>query len=170
MNVVLVVKRGYENTGVGRYANQLRAALESLGHEIVLVHPIVPLPKLLMDILQRFLGWDLEAFFNNYPIWAHYPQADIYHITSQNLVTLMLLRRPPGPTVITVHDIIPWLVRDDLTLCNYNHFLDEWFDKLSLVGLRRADGLVADSAFTQKSLRCANVVVGTTGTVVLGVE
>ena len=105
-----------------------------------------------MRVVQRLFGWDLAAFFNNYPIWARYPQADIYHVTSQNLATLMLLRRPPGVTVVTVHDIIPWLVRNDPELRAYEHRLAEWFDHLALAGLRRADGLLTDSTFTQMSL------------------
>jgi hypothetical protein len=159
MRIALIAKPGHENTGVGRYTGQLSAALEALGHEVVRVYPTVPLPGALVRAVRRLLGWDLTAFLNNYPVWARYPQADIYHVTSQNLATLLLLRRPPGTTVVTVHDIIPWLVRDDTALRLYDHRLAEWFDRLALAGLRRADGLIADSAFTQQSLRRADVAV-----------
>jgi hypothetical protein len=152
MRIALIARPGHENTGIGRYSGQLRAALEALGHDVLVVNPIVPLPEVLVRVVQRLFGWDLAAFFNNYPIWARYPQADIYHVTSQNLATLMLLRRPPGLTVVTVHDIIPWLVRNDPELRVYEHRLAEWFDRLALAGLRRADGLLTDSAFTQMSL------------------
>jgi hypothetical protein len=152
MRIALIARPGHENTGIGRYSGQLRAALEALGHDVLVVNPIVPLPEVLVRVVQRLFGWDLAAFFNNYPIWARYPQADIYHVTSQNLATLMLLRRPPGVTVVTVHDIIPWLVRNDPELRVYEHRLAEWFDRLALAGLRRADGLLTDSAFTQMSL------------------
>ena len=160
MRVALVAKPGHEATGVGRYTSELRAALEALGHEVVVVHPIVPLPRIVVRAVRRLLGWDLAAFLDNYPVWARYPEADIYHITSQNLATLILWRRPPGPTVITVHDIIPWLVRHDPELRIYEHRVAEWFDQLALAGLRRADALVVDSAFTQASLRQAGVAVG----------
>ena len=152
MRIALIAKRGHEDTGVGRYTGQLRAALEALEYEVLVVHPIVPIPHLLVKVVRRLLGWDLAAFFNNYPIWACYPQADVYHITSQNLATLLLLRRPPGPTIITVHDIIPWLLRNDAELRIYDHWMAEWFDRLALVGLRRTNWLVADSEFTQQSL------------------
>lgn len=170
MRIALIAKPGHENTGVGRYTGQLRAALEALGHDVLIVHPTVPVPKALVRAVQRVLGWDLTAFFDNYPVWARYPQADIYHVTSQNLATLLLLRRPPGPTVTTVHDIIPWLVRNDPTLRVYDHRLAEWFDRLALAGLRRADGFLADSAFTQESLRRADVAVEELTMVVLGVK
>lgn len=170
LRIALIAKPGHKDSGVGRYTNQLHAALEALGHTVFIVYPTVPLPAVLVQIVQRLLGWDLTAFFNNYPVWARYPQADIYHITSQNFATLMLLRRPPGKTVITVHDIIPWLVRDDPILRIYDHHLAEWFDRLALAGLRRADGLVVDSTFTQASLRLSDVVVGDAAVVKLGVE
>jgi hypothetical protein len=60
--------------------------------------------------------------------------------------------------VITVHDIIPWLVRQDPTLRIYEHCLAEWFDRAALAGLRRADGLVVDSEFTEQSLHRENRV------------
>jgi len=160
MKVALVTKPEHKDTGVGRYTAHLGTALEALGHEVLVVHPTVPLPGMLVRAVRRLLGWDLDAFFNNYPIWARYPRAEVYHVTSQNLATLLLLRRPPGPTVVTVHDIIPWLVRDNQELCVYDHRVAEWFDRLALAGLSRADGLIADSEFTQQSLTRADVALG----------
>lgn len=170
MIIALIAKPGHENTGVGRYTRQLDAALEALGHEVLIVHPTVPLPGVLVRAVRLLLGWDLTAFFNSYPLWARYPQADVYHLTGQNLATLMLLRPPPGPTVITVHDIIPWLVRDDPELRHYDHRPAAWFDRLALAGLRRADTLIADSAYTKASLRRAGVAGRCSTIVMLGVE
>lgn len=161
MRIALIAKAGHQNTGVGRYTSQLRAALEASGHEVLLVHPTVPIPGALARAARRLWGWDLEAFLNNYPVWVRYPAADLYHLASQNLATLMLLHRPPGPTVIMVHDIIPWLVRDDPELCLHDHCLARWFDRLALAGLRRADGLIANSAYTQASLKLPLAVAGT---------
>jgi hypothetical protein len=170
MRVALIAKPGHADTGVGRYTAQLRAALEALGHEVTLVHPTAPLPGIVTRAVQRLLGWDLAAFFNNYPVWARYPQADLYHVASQNLATLLLWRRPPGKTVVTVHDVIPWLTRHDPQLRVYNHAIDEWFDRLALAGLRRADRLMADSAFTRESLQRAGLAVGDAIVVELAVE
>jgi hypothetical protein len=138
----------------------LCAALETLGHEVLVVHPTIPLPGVLVRLVRRLLGWDLATFFNNYPLWARYPRADVYHLTSQNLATLMLFRPPPGPAVITVHDVIPWLLREDPELRAYDHRPAEWFDRLALVGLRRADELIAVSRYTQASLRHPDVAAG----------
>ena len=153
MRIALIAKPGHADSGVGRYASRLGAALTALGHEVVIVHPAVPLPGWLAKAVQRLLGWDLRSFFENYPVWARYPRADLYHITSQNLATLMLFHRPPGRTVITVHDLIPWQVRADPALRVYRHPLEAWFDRLALAGLRRADGLLAVSTFTHDTLR-----------------
>jgi len=170
MRIALIAKPGHADTGVGRYTRELARALSGLGHEVILAYPTCPFPEWLVRGVRRLVGWDLRAFFETYPVWARYPQADIYHITSQNLATLLLLRRPPGKTVITVHDIIPWLVRHDPALRVYNHRLAEWFDRLALAGLRRADALLADSVFTQASLRRADVAAGEATVVTLGVE
>lgn len=152
MRVALIAKRGSASTGIGRYAAELERALRSLGHQVAVVNPVVPVPGWLVRLLRRWLGIDVEAFLNNYPLWVRYPKADIYHITSQSLATIMLFRRPPGKTVVTVHDVIPWLVRNNPELRVYRHWLDATFDYLALRGLRRADALVAVSECTARSL------------------
>ncbi len=151
MHIALISKPGHASTGVGRYTMELERHLRAEGHRVTVIHPLIPLPTWVVRLTRRF-GWDLNAFFNNYPIWASYPPADIYHITSQNLATLMLIRRPPGKTVITVHDIIPWLLRNDAQERVYHHRIDEWFDKLSLKGIQQADAIVTPSAFTAQTL------------------
>ena len=170
MRIVLVSKPGHANTGVGRYAIELERHLRAEGHEVTVIHPLVPLPTWLVGVIHRF-GWDLKAFFNTYPIWTSYPAADIYHLTSQNLATLMLIRRPPGKTIITVHDIIPWLVRHHPQQRVYRHRFDEWFDQLALKGIQKADAIVADSDFTAHTL-CDELSLdkSTINTVMLGIS
>ncbi len=152
MHIALIVKPGHPDTGVGRYAACLQMALENLGHQVSVVHPINPLPGWIRRLFRRWLRMDVEEFFNTYPLLAHYPKADIYHLTSQNLATLMYFCRPPGKVVVTVHDIIPWLTRKDPDLRVYRHFLEAWIDLLALRSLRRADAILADSEFTRQSL------------------
>jgi SAM-dependent methyltransferase len=158
MRVALIAKPGPEDTGVGRYTAQLRAALLARGHEVVVVHPIVPLPTALVRAARRWPGWDLTAFFDNYPVWVRYPLADLYHFTAQHLATLLLFRPPPGPAVVTVHDLTPWLARGDPEARGRRPRLEGAFDRLARAGLRRADGLIADSAFARASLRRAGDV------------
>ncbi len=152
MKVALVVKPEHPDSGVGRYAAMLGDALRREGVQVYLVYPIVPLPGWFVRLVRQVLGWDMHAFFMNYPLWASYPKADLYHLTSQNLATLMLFHPPPGKTVITVHDIIPHQVRGDAELRVYKHFLDQWFDRLALYGLRRAVSLISVSTHSRDML------------------
>jgi glycosyltransferase involved in cell wall biosynthesis len=155
MRVCLVVKPGHADSGVGRYAGELAEALRRAGLEVLVTHPVVPLPGWLLRLARRFLGLDLAAFFNNYPLWARYPQADIYHLTSQNLASLLWLRRPPGPVVVTVHDLIPWDTRHDPVLRVYRNRLEAWFDRLAIRGLADAQFLISDSEYTASVIRQA---------------
>jgi hypothetical protein len=152
MIIALISRPGQTDSGVGRYTYALAQALEKQGHDVVLVPPTVPLPGWLVQAAQRWPGWDLKVFFEIFPIWATYPRADIYHIVSQNLATLMLFRRPPGRTVITVHDILPYMLRDDRSVSNFNHAVDRIFNQLAMWGLRRVHTLLAVSTYTAQTL------------------
>jgi hypothetical protein len=158
MHIALIAKAGTMDTGIGRYAFELERWLQAEGHQVSIVNPVVIFPRWLVNWIYRLLGWDLEAFFQNYPIWARYPKADLYHLTSQTLATLMLLRRPPGSVVVTVHDTIPWLVHSDSDLRSYHHRFEKWFDRLALRGIRRVDWVLTDSDFSADSL--ASLAIG----------
>jgi hypothetical protein len=145
MRVALIAKPGQADTGVGRYTARLRAALEAQGHEVILVHPSPP-PAAIARAARR-LGRDPAAFFATYPLRVRYPPADLYHFAAQHLVVLLLLRPPPGPALVTVHDLIPARGR-----------LAAACDRLARAGLRRADGLLADSEATRADLRRAGLV------------
>jgi glycosyltransferase involved in cell wall biosynthesis len=73
----------------------------------------------------------------------------VTHLTSQTLGTLLLSQRLPRPVVVTVHDILPYLLRDDPALSVYRHRVDRLMDDLAMRGLRRADRLIADSHYTK---------------------
>ena len=150
--VALVAKPGGPNTGVGRYVHMLHSGLLSAGVEAVRVAPTLPPAPTVGYSLLLKLGLDARAFFSTYPVWARYPPADVYHLTSQNLASLLLFRRPPGRVVVTVHDIIPYMLRDDPQLSSYRGAADRLFDRLAMAGLRRADALIADSHYTKRSV------------------
>lgn len=150
--VALIAKPGGPNTGVGRYVHMLHKGLREAGVGAVRIAPsFPPLPNTGYSLLRRS-GIDLRAFLMNYPIWANYPAADIYHVTSQNLASLLLFRRPKGKVIVTVHDIIPYLLRNDPELCSYHTFADRLFDRMAMAGLKRADRLVADSRHTKQCI------------------
>lgn len=152
MKVALIAKPVRTYTGVGRYVAELANGLHALGHQVIIVHPVNPLPAWLTRLVYSLLKWDLDAFFSNYPVWANYPQADIFHITSQNLATLMFFRRPPGKTVITIHDIFPHLLKKSRLLAGHNHIVDRFFDALAMRGIKRVPFLLAVSEYTKNCL------------------
>ena len=128
------------HTGIGRYWRMLHAGLRGAGVDAVQVTPWMPrLPEAVYDGM-ALLGRDLRSFLTNYPLWCGYPRADIYHLGQQALTSLLLVRRPKGKVVVTVHDIFPH------TLGN-----DPWFE-LAVRGLARVDHIVAISHYTKRCL------------------
>ncbi|MFN8500896.1 glycosyltransferase family 4 protein [Kouleothrix sp.] len=98
-------------------------------------------------------GWASTPAHSSAPTWwARYPRADVYHLTSQNLASLLLFRRPAGKVVVTVHDIIPYMLRADRQLSVYRGAADRLFDRMAMAGLKRADRLIAVSHYSKRSV------------------
>ncbi|HEX5415940.1 MAG TPA: glycosyltransferase family 1 protein [Chloroflexota bacterium] len=153
LRVGLVARREPGVTGTSRYAARLLADLPTTE---VAVSPGWPrgVPGPLARAGQN-LGVDLGTFFGHYPYRlaaTDRDDCDIYHLTTQNLATLLLVHRFHKPVVVTVHDIIPYLVRGNRHLTSYAHPLHRLFDTLAMHGLKRADLLLADSAWTRGTL------------------
>ena len=146
----LVAGRTEVNTGIGRYVDMLDAGLQQAGVQTIRVAPTLPV---LPDFTYRFLQWfgrDLRAFFTNYPLWSTYPEADIYHVTQQTLASLLLFRRPSGKVVVTVHDIFPYMVRNDPQLGSPYGGSEHVYYRLPVAGLKRANHLIAVSEYTKE--------------------
>lgn len=140
------------NTGIGRYVKMLDAGLQQAGVQTRRVAPTLPV---LPDSTYRFLQWfgrDLRAFLTNYPLWATYSEADIYHVTEQTLASLLLFRRPSGKVVVTVHDIFPFMVRNDPQLGSPYGGSEHVYYRLPVAGLKRANHLIAVSEYTKQSV------------------
>lgn len=152
LTIGLLAKPGQSLTGVGRYVNMLEHKLRNRGVGIERVSPWVPRDRMITRILRDRLHIDVPAFLSNYPVWAAYPETRVLHVSSQNLASLLMIRKPSVPTIVTVHDIIPYLLRDNPDLTSYRGVVDRRFDALAMRGLRRADYIVADSEFTRQSL------------------
>jgi glycosyltransferase involved in cell wall biosynthesis len=151
LRVQLVSKPGSAATGIGRYAAELERGLRAAGMDVrnAALLPSVPAP---MNRAARMAGYDLEAFGRSYPLRADLTDGYITHLTSQSLATLLLSQRLPRPVVVTVHDILPYLLRDDPALSVYRHRVDRLMDDLAMRGLRRADRLIADSHYTKHTV------------------
>lgn len=147
LRVQLVNKSSSPRTGIGRYAYELERGLRERGINWRLAALRSPVPALVS--LGRRLGYDPEAFFRSYPLRSDVFSGCITHLTTQTLGVLLLLQRLPRPVIVTVHDILPYLLRHDPELRIYRHPADRLMDALAMRGLKRADHLIANSQFTK---------------------
>ena len=170
LRVQLVSKPGTTKTGIGRYAFELERGLRAAGVDVRSASLTQPLPEPVARLGRR-AGYDVEAFFRSYPLRADVRPGYITHLTSQTLATLLLTQRLPRPVVVTVHDILPYLLRDDPALSVYRNQAQRLFDALAMRGLRRADRLIADSHYTKRTVVDAlGIPAGRIDVVHLGVD
>ncbi|HEY3111755.1 MAG TPA: glycosyltransferase family 1 protein [Chloroflexota bacterium] len=169
-SVTLFAKAEPAMTGTARYAAALADQLPALGYRVALRRSRAPWPGALTRPLRR-LGLDLDAFWTSYPLLAGPARPGVLHLTAQTLATALLAPRPRRPTVVTVHDILPYTLRHDPTLGTIRHPLDLLFYRLALRGLARADLVLADSAYTAAELdRAVGLGDGRVRVVPLGVD
>lgn len=147
--VQIISKTGSTVTGTSRYTDQLLHGLLQAGTDAFCSAPHIP--EWIKRASKR-VRIDATTFFNSYPIRVQSAQADIVHITTQTMATLLHLQRFTAPVVVTVLDIIPYLLRNDPRLRTFGHKVDEYFYRFALAGLRRADGLIAISEYTKQTL------------------
>lgn len=104
MVVTLVARTDSRTTGIGRYTYSIYDAFRDAGRSVSLVPPTVP--KLFGPFYDRLrmLGVDFETFFKNYPVAVDVQGADICHLTSQNIATLLCFNRLP-PAIVSVLDL-----------------------------------------------------------------
>lgn len=137
-------------TGLSRYASTL---FRELTHQDVDVHfadlrvPFEPI----LTFLERRFSLDPIAFFSTYPVAVQRQEADIYHLTSESLASLLMFQRLP-PVVVTVHAFFTYFLRRDSELAISNHIYDRAFDALAARGLHRADAIIAVSNYVANLL------------------
>jgi alpha-1,3-rhamnosyl/mannosyltransferase len=153
--VCLVTRDEPGTTGTSRYAGRLGQDLRPLGIDPLYLSTRPSGRAARALALGRRARLDLNTFLAHYPLRLTWPAADVYHLTVQTYAGLLLLGPPPGPVVVTVHDIIPYLTRHDRRLRAYGHGVHRVFDWLAMRGLRRAQSLgrlLADSVWTKRTL------------------
>lgn len=97
-------------------------------------------------------GFDARTFFTTYPVAAALDRGALKHLTTQQMATLLWTSADVHPAVVTVHDIVPYLVRHDPEQSTFRHPFDVWFDRLAMKGLKTADRLIAISQYTKTTL------------------
>lgn len=151
---IQLVARSYQQMiGLARYTTSLCEAMDELHIAYSLARLRQPALIKAAHSTLKPLGYDVESFFNTYPLsLSSLNGAALTHMMAQQMATLLWLKPNLHPAVITVHDIVPFLVRSDKSQTTFRHPFDSLFDQLAMSGLKRAEALIADSAFTRQTL------------------
>lgn len=150
--VCLVVRDEPGVTGTSRYVDRLRDGLLQRDIEVVELRtrPSSAGARALATLKRA--GIDANAFLATYPLRLRWPAADVYHLTIQTYASCLPFGRPAGPTVVTVHDIVPHMTRADAELSGLRSPLHRRANALAMRGLSRADRLVTPSGWTRDQL------------------
>jgi glycosyltransferase involved in cell wall biosynthesis len=152
LKIQLLTRPYRQMIGLARYARSLCQALAKAGIAYSLANPTYPWPIQLGHKLLAPFGFDVRTFFTTYPLAASLDGSALKHLTAQQMATLLWFRPGLHPVVVTVHDIVPFLVRSDREQSTFRHPLDVLFDRLAMSGLKRADALICVSHFTKETV------------------
>lgn len=155
MKVQILVRPYDQVIGLSRYTSSLVEAMRALQIDFHPVSPEFPWPVRGAGRLMARLGYDLKAFFLTYPISAKFSRGAITHLPAQQVATLLWRYPRLHPVIVTVHDIIPFLVRQDAEQSTFRHPADRFFDQLAMKGLERCDAIISDSEFTKNTIVAA---------------
>lgn len=152
MKIELLIRRYTRMIGLARYTTSLQDYLSRIGIQYGLVEPGYPFPvRVSHSVLKRF-GLDIKTFFSTYPLAANFEKGTIKHLTCQQMACMLTFNRKLFPVIVTVHDIVPYLMRNDPYQNNYMHSLERFFDHLAMQNLCKADQIIAVSGYTKKML------------------
>ncbi len=152
LTVCLVAREEAGGSGVRRYVDRLDAGLGPRGVNVVRLEttPRGALSRVLDAA--RHVGADLNTFLSRYPVRLAWPPADVYHLTGHTYAAALVVSPPPGPTIVTVHDIGPFLFRDSPGLSGYGHRIHRWFDSEAIHALANVDQILSVSEWTRRTL------------------
>lgn len=153
VNVQIINKPDAAITGTSRYITELQRGLHGCGDNVTVSAPVLPGALRFPAQIAQAFGVDLKTFFTSYPLAIeHQSDTDLIHIPTQTMATLLRWRRIEQPVVVTVLDIIPYLVQDDPVLNSFGHGLDRRLYQIALEGLHHADALIAISEYTKRTV------------------
>lgn len=152
MKIDLFVSHYERMIGLARYTASIQKYLSRTGIDYQSVEPAYPLMILAAHTLLKPFGFGVKDFFNIFPISAQFRQGSIKHFSHQMMASMLSFHKNLGTVIITVHDIVPYMMRDDPTQNVYRRFYDRWIDHKAMNNLRKANGLIAISGFTKKML------------------
>ncbi|HEX6303373.1 MAG TPA: hypothetical protein VFZ76_04225, partial [Anaerolineales bacterium] len=148
MNVQVLTRDYPDKYGLYHYSEAICRTLAEAGVGFEVVRS--GLPRLVSAIHRNAMrqGFNVERFFSTFPLTAKVDQDSLKHLTTQQMGSLLVFQPGIGPAVVSVHDIVPYLVREDREQDTFRHGVESAFDRLAMAGLKRADCLVASSAYT----------------------
>lgn len=147
-----LVTRSYQNTfGLARYTASLVDALVSQKVDLRVLQPSLS-PSLSKPLgVSKRLGYDVSRFFETYPMTVEFRKHAIKHLTVQSFATLLMFRQAKN-TIVTVHDLIPFLMRHDKEYSQYKHRVEACVDAISVQQLNKATRLIAVSEHVKSSI------------------
>ncbi|HEX6386196.1 MAG TPA: glycosyltransferase family 1 protein [Anaerolineae bacterium] len=151
MVVELVSRPATTPSGLSRYADTLARYLQM--EDIPFHRRPTEMPGYLRPLARvgKIAGYDLPTFFENYPVGGQFSGNALYHLTSESLASLLVFQSLK-PSVVTVHGFFSYLLRNVPELRVYQHIFHQWFDKLVVWGLSRADHLICVSHYLKNVL------------------
>jgi glycosyltransferase involved in cell wall biosynthesis len=152
VKIQLLVRDYPEKFGLSRYTREIARALREHGLDFERVYPHLPGAVRFAGRPLAPFGFDLERFFSTYPLAAQLDESCLKHFTTQQMAVLLVLNPGTHPVVVSVHDILPYMLKGTAQQDVFRHPLDRLFDALAMKGLQRAGLIIANSAFTRRCL------------------
>jgi len=153
MHKIQILVREYPSKyGLSRYTGSICRALSQNGLEYELLFPHHPSIVNQTHKLTSSFGYNLNRFFTTYLISASFDCNSLKHLTTQQMACLLWRYPRLKPTIVTVHDIIPHLVKHDKSQNTFRHPFDYLFDTLAMTALCRAGQIISISESTRKAL------------------
>lgn len=147
MDVDFVVQ-GFDRTvGLSRYSRSLLPELRQQC-DVTVRQPRLPW---LLRRPSALIG-DAETFFSTFPLAYEHSQSDLLHVSTQTMA-VPLVYRDYGPTVVTVHDIFPYMFDHDGPFDPIEPWYERAGYRFAVRGLRKADHIIAISDATKRTLQ-----------------
>jgi len=138
-------------TGIGKYIFNLALNLSQKGNEVVLLYSKQPKQKIEgKNIYSKILFFRNKFLFEqlSLPIYLKKEKIDIYHAVGNLGVPVF----SPCPSVLTVHDIIPLLVKDYFKFSPFGYFSKLSYLLRLKISLYFSLKVISVSEFTKRSL------------------
>ena len=126
MQVELFVSCYQSMIGLARYSQALQKYLDQAGVDTKVLNPHHPFALQAAHKLLKPFGFNVHNFFNTYPIAGSFSKGAVKHFTTQMMAGLLTFKPRLEKVVISVHDIVPFMMRDDPDQNQYRRFYDRY--------------------------------------------